>query len=441
MSAACAGQPRFGLLLVNAGDDIDTLAVIDPVTAETTPVPVPAELESQAIDRVVVGSDSRHVVLVNDVGAAVWDRVDDDSQFLGHGARIIAAHPPTAPTVLLVRSNTALLLVDLTRGRSHDLTEAVATWPDGVSPGLSVDSDSDSALVTGPGGGAVAIDLESGRKATHDEELIFYGSGLAGDGSLVIAGRRTEHGRAIEAITPFDPAEVTTWYTPLALTEQVSVAWVGDRLTAIDTSGRILDITDGRADELARIPLGPNDRPIVSRTHADREHPDSALIVVRRRDGDDWYWLSTETAELVELTAAADHEHVLATLSDTIVVGSGDYADGFSSVLLVAVGDGAVTSIHADTSTPARFATADGDYGVQLIDENHLSRFYDRDGRLLFESDEPVRSIDPASGAAAVVTRTGGEDRGVRTVLMNGAGTVLGTFPSSYPLAWLERFG
>lgn len=429
-------------LLVITGDELNTLAVFDPTTGEERVVPVPTELIGERPGRAIVGPDGKHVLVSVGDAAILWDRTADATVVLGYGERIHGVHPAVEPAVVLLRTNTAMLVVDLVRGGVYDVTEQVAGWPAGVVPWLLGDSAHRMALIAGPSGGAVAIDLESGLTTEHDDSLLFYSTGLAPDGATVVAGRRSEHGFAVEAFDPFDPSTSTVWHTPADPTAQVTVAWAGDDFVAVDLTGRLFALTDGEMVDIARVPPSGDDGFVTAKLHTDPTTPGVMLVEDRRSDPARWFHLDVTSGEIVELAELEGHQLLPTGTHGHVVVGRGDHREGFVSIRLVQFADGSVERLRDDEALPTLHVLGHPHSVIQAIDqdEHFQSSFYDSSGRLLgVIADASTLHLDAGAGVAAYAERERdlGDEVGFMTRVVALDGSSDESFTEMFPLAWL----
>lgn len=439
LGADHAAGPVVELLIVG-GDDLDTLAVLDVATGQETPIPVPPDLDSTRPDRAIVGPSGGHVLLSMGGGALLWDRATDAVVVLGTRTRILGVHPAIGPRVVLLETNSATVLVDLVRGRTHDVTAGVGGSPAGVVPRLMGDTAGRMVLIAGSGGGSLAVDLESGATVAHDRTLLFVDGGLAPDGSTVVARSRSDHGFAVEALDPFDPSATATWYTPQHRTAQVTVAWVGDQLVAADLDGRILTLTNGEITEAGR--LGPSDDvgPFALSLHADPSVGAAALLEDRGADSTRWFHVDLASGGVDELEELEDHDLIPTGPSGHVVVGRGDLAAGFESVRLVDVAGGEVRLLRRDDTAARLVVRAVGPSVVQVIEPGRdwRSSFHDVSGALIGEVlGASSMQFDPSSGLVALAERdpAGGFSFDTRIVELDG--TTRDTFDATFPLAWL----
>jgi len=432
------GAPKQ--LLVISGDELDTLAVLDPTTRDEQAVPVPTELIGERPGRAIVGPDGKHVLVSVGDAALLWDRTADTTVVLGYGERTLGAHPAVEPAVVLLRTNTAMLVVDLVRGEEYDVTEQVAGWPEGVVPRVLGDTAHRMALIAGPGGGAVAIDLESGVTTRHDDSLLFYATGLAPDGETAVAGRRSEHGFAVEAFDPFDPSTSTVWYTPADPSAQVTVAWAGDEFVASDLTGRVFALTDGEMVDIVRVPPSGDDGFVTAKLHTDPTTPGVMLVEDGRSDPARWFHLDVASGEIGELAELEGFQLLPPAMHGYVVVSHGDFRDGFDAVRLVDLIDGSIVKLRDEEASPTLGVQMHGHSVIEVIDrsESFSSSFYDNSGRLLGEiADASNLHVDPGSGVAAFAERDRVVDFGFTTRIVAIDGSSDESITGLLPLAWL----
>ncbi len=437
-----AAEERSGeLLLVGAGEGFETLAVLDPDSGELDPVETPAEIGGSVAWRAVVGDGGEHVLVATaDEAVYLWDRRTDDTTLVGFGSRFLEVAPAHTPVAVLVETNQAWLVVDLRRGTVHDVPASGRA----LGPRLAVDAAGTVAIVAHPTGGATAVDLVDGTVEHHDPDLLFFQHGLSADGSVAVAGRRTDHGFAIEAVPTFDPTSPQVWYRPDRPVAQVSVAWVGGEVLAVDLSGRVMTVTGGVVTELGHLPA-PEEAVASGLVHADPVVPTSPTALIEQRGAapSRWFRVDVATGVIEELPGIEGHSIVPSTLAGHLVVGVGTFDDGFSSLQLVRPADGASVELVDDATAPRVLLVSVSDAIVGL------TRFDDStaETELLHVAGEPWGTI-PARlrfVANSSVSRvalfhpedpSGGEEPVTRIVTVDGSATDV-VHPGLHPLAWL----